>query len=228
MFEGGAGEQTGLSVLPEAVEDLVLAAGLSFRPVGQQAAQDHQQASQGPNERPSERVARPLQVQRLQDRGQPQQVAVNRIRQGAHLGWAVVAQADVVRFVQAFSPLSLPSGRAARGGDRAGSGGDGGLDSGLPPWGIGRRGGVQTKGPKAAQLARSAGDLPDLARAGSDLHEQKPGGLQNPAEAFGGLFKPLSMLGRFLQPGRLIDDHRNRGGGDHPSSQDAVGALLHR
>jgi hypothetical protein len=43
-----------------------------------------------------------------------------------------------------------------------------------------------------------------------------------------GLFKPMLMLGLFLQPGRLIDDHRNRGGGDHPSSQDAVGALLHR
>ena len=64
MFEGGAGEQAGLAVLPEALVDLVLAARLSFRPVGQQAAQDHQQTSQGPNERTSERVARPLQVQR--------------------------------------------------------------------------------------------------------------------------------------------------------------------
>jgi hypothetical protein len=77
-------------------------------------------------------------------------------------------------------------------------------------------------------LAQSAAALPRRAFAPSDLQEEQLGGLQGPAEAFGGLFKPLSMLGRFLQPGRLIDDYRNRGGGDHPSSQDAVGALLHR
>ena len=264
----------------------MLAADLSFRPVGQQAAQDHQQASQGPNERPSERIAlpiplvvvgcmeqqqalaievqpaRPLQVQRrrgspfqgdeaesgivpegalkvqlqpgcwglarLRDRGQPQQVAVNRIRQDAHLGWAVVAQADDLRFVQAFSALSNPSGLAARRGDSAGSGGDGGLDPGLPPRVIGRRGRAQTQGLKIIELAQSAAALPRLACAARDLQEQQLGGLQGPAEAFGGLFKPLSMLGRFPQPGRLIEDHRNRGGGDHPSSQDAVGALLHR
>ena len=153
---------------------------------------------------------------------------MNRIRQHAHLGRAVVAQADGVRFGQAFSPLFIPSGRAARGGDRAGSGGDGGLDSGLPPRGIGRRGGVQTKGPKAAQLARSAGDLPDLARAGSDLHEQKLGGLQNPAEAFGGLFKAALLLDRLPYLDGLIENHRNRGGGNYPSSQDAVGAPVHR
>jgi hypothetical protein len=42
------------------------------------------------------------------------------------------------------------------------------------------------------------------------------------------LFKALLMLGRFPQLGVLIDDQRNRGGGDLPSSLDAVGAPLHR
>ena len=60
MLEGGAGEQAGLAVMPEAFEDLVLLTALSFRAVGQQAAQNHHQASQGPNERPSGLIARPL------------------------------------------------------------------------------------------------------------------------------------------------------------------------
>ena len=153
---------------------------------------------------------------------------MNRIRQHTHLGWAVVAQADDVRLGRAFSPWSNPSGRADRRRGSAGSGGRGRFDSGMPPRGIGRRGQAQTQGHQGALLARSAGVLPGLSCAGRGLQELQLGSLQGPAEAFGGLFKAVSMLARIPQLGGLVDDHRNRGGADHPGSQDAVGAPLHR
>ena len=102
---------------------------------------------------------------------------MNRIRQYAHLGWEVVAQADDLRLGWAFSPFPLPSGRAAPRRDSAGSGGGGGIDPGLPPRGRGRRGLAQTQGLKIAELPRSAGPLPRLAGAGRDLEEQQLGGL---------------------------------------------------
>jgi hypothetical protein len=116
---------------------------------------------------------------------------------------AGVVRAEEFGFGLAFSALPHSSGRPACRRDRA-------------------------QAPIGHLKALSGDVLPGLVVAGCGVRSQKPGGLEGLAESFGLVFDAASMQIRLPQLSGLLEDYGNRGGCDHPSRQDAVGAPLHR